>query len=62
MTLMTMCLKSISLAAAILLSGWVAAAQTDTLSTSHTVGKEQMNKGLVTSGLGALRRIPVIRH
>ena len=37
------------------MSGRAAMAQNDTLSTSHTVGKEQMNKGLVTSGLGALQ-------
>lgn len=48
-------LKIICLAAAVSLSSWVALAQNDTLSTSHTVGKEQMNKGLVTSGLGALQ-------
>ena len=48
-------LKIVCLAAAVLLPGWAAVAQNDTLSTSHTVGKEQMNKGLVTSGLGALQ-------
>jgi len=47
--------KILCLAAAVCLSGWIAAAQSDSLSTSHTVGKEQMNKGLVTSGLGALQ-------
>ena len=52
---MTMRLKIVCLAAAVLLPGWAAVAQNDTLSTSHTVGKEQMNKGLVTSGLGALQ-------
>ena len=48
-------LKIICLAATVSLSSRVALAQNDTLSTSHTVGKEQMNKGLVTSGLGALQ-------
>lgn len=52
---MTMRLKIVCLTAAVLLPGWAAVAQNDTLSTSHTVGKEQMNKGLVTSGLGALQ-------
>lgn len=53
--MITMRLGIICLAAAVFLSGWTAAAQSDTLSTSHTVGKDRMNKGLVTSGLGALQ-------